>query len=105
LNHRGWTKRPLREGLGDMLPKAIKHRRSKFSFETPQDQWLCGTLRPVIQRWLRSDRPIWDCTQRERVEELAGQTWESEGRRREIGQMLLRIYWFDQWLGLFGVGF
>ena len=46
LYRQGWTKYPLRLGLKDHLPTKIRDRRSKFGFETPQDKWLCGALRP-----------------------------------------------------------
>jgi asparagine synthase (glutamine-hydrolysing) len=103
LYSRGWTKCPLRRGLDQVLPWKIRKRRSKWGFETPQDEWLCGPLRPEIERWLEADRPVWSCVEREDGERLARQVWASAGRAREIGQMLFRLFVFDRWLERFSV--
>jgi len=48
----GWTKWILRQALRGTLPEAVRLRRSKLGFATPQDQWLRqdarGTIRSVI---------------------------------------------------------
>jgi asparagine synthase (glutamine-hydrolysing) len=103
LYDRGWTKGPLRAGLGSLLPREIRDRRSKFSFETPQDDWLCGPLRSAIESWLKADRPIWQWVERAMAETLANQVWKSAGRMKEQGQMLLRLFLFDRWLEQFKV--
>jgi asparagine synthase (glutamine-hydrolysing) len=98
LYRRGWTKFPLRVGLTRQLPPLVRDRRTKIGFETPQDRWLCGPLRPTVERWLNSDRPIWDYVDRRAVQELAEQTWRVAGKRDELGQTLFRVYIFDRWL-------
>ncbi len=104
LYRRGWTKWPLRLGLEDTLPKKICWRRSKFSFETPQEKWLVDAFRPVLEEWLEDDeRPAWEFVAQEDVRRVAQQIWQSEGRRKEVGQMLFRIFMFDRWLELFGL--
>jgi asparagine synthase (glutamine-hydrolysing) len=103
LFHRGWVKRPLRLGLGDLLPCKIRHRRSKLGFEVPQDRWLCGPLRPVLERWLGADRPVWDLVDGADVRRVADTTWRLAGRRDEPGQALLRVFLFDRWLERFAV--
>jgi asparagine synthase (glutamine-hydrolysing) len=103
LYSRGWTKWPLRLGLRDVLPSKILHRRTKFGFEVPQDKWLCGPLRPKLERWLERDCPAWDYVEREGVRRLADQTWRLNGKRDEPGQALFRIFVFDRWLKLFDV--
>lgn len=103
LNRKGWTKYPLRLGLEDELPPKILRRRSKFGFATPQDKWLCGALRPELESWLGSDRPVWDYVEREDVRRLAEQTWRLKGKRDEPGLALFRIFVFDRWLNIFGV--
>jgi asparagine synthase (glutamine-hydrolysing) len=99
----GWTKCPLRLGLKNELPPKILYRRSKIGFEPPQDNWLCGALRPALERWLVSDRPVWDYVARENVQRLAEQTWRLKGKQDEPGLALFRIFVFDRWLDLFGV--
>jgi asparagine synthase (glutamine-hydrolysing) len=99
----GWTKHPLRLGLKNKLPSKILYRRSKFGFETPQDKWLCGELRPVLENWLKEDRSLWDYVDRKDAQHLAEQTWQFGGRPDEFGQALFRLFVFDHWLSLFGV--
>jgi asparagine synthase (glutamine-hydrolysing) len=99
----GWTKYPLRLGLRHKLPAKVFQRRSKFGFETPQDHWLCGTLRPALESWLDSDRPAWQYVAREDVRRLAEQTWRLKGKQTEPGLALFRIFIFDRWLEIFGV--
>src|SRR5262249_31881894 len=47
----GWTKEPLRLGLTGLLPQSILRRRTKVSFEAPQDDWLNGPLAGLLDRW------------------------------------------------------
>ena len=103
LYNRGWTKWPLRLGLKGALPRAVLHRRTKFGFEVPQDEWLCGALRPTLQQWLEEDRPAWDHVERDDVRSLAQRTWKLAGKQNEPGEMLFRIFLFDKWIELFGV--
>jgi len=103
LYRRGWTKWPLRIAMQGSLPTPIERRRTKVGFEVPQDRWLCGELRPLIERWLGADRPIWDLADREEVRRLACLTWRLAGRRDEPGQALLRLFLFDRWMELFAV--
>ena len=103
LYQRGWTKLPLRLGLSGQLPQMVRDRRSKFGFETPRDRWLRGPLRPALQRWLASDRPLWDHVERSRVRELAERTWSGAEKGEELGQELFRMFVFDRWLGVCGV--
>ena len=103
LYRSGWTKRPLREGLSKDLPAKIVKRRSKLGFAAPQDSWLCGALRPALERWLLQDRPVWDYVGRADVQSLADETWRLNGKREEPGLALFRIFVFDRWLELFGL--
>lgn len=103
LHHHGWTKWPLRLGLKSVLPEKVLYRRSKFGFEVPQDKWLCGPLRPELERWLRQDRPLWDYVERSDVQHLAHQTWQLNGKRNEPGQALFRLFVFDRWAEIFKV--
>jgi asparagine synthase (glutamine-hydrolysing) len=103
LYRRGWTKYPLRLGLQNELPDKILRRRSKFGFEVPQDGWLCGALRPKLENWLRSDRPVWDYIERNYVKSLAEKVWQITGSHEEPGRALFRIFAFDRWLELFQI--
>ncbi len=99
----GWTKWPLRLGLGSILPDKIGSRKTKLGFEVPQDKWLCGPLFPMLQYWLKQDRPLWEYVERADVEHLAHQTWQLQGKREEPGQALFRLFIFDRWAELFNV--
>ena len=101
LFRRGWTKEPLRRGMQGLLPDGIRRRRTKLGFETPQDAWLCGDLRPVIDTWLASDAPLWQYVSRDQVRQVASEVWSLQGKREEPGQMLLRLYLADRWMRIF----
>jgi len=103
LFHRGWVKWPLRLGLKDLLPATILQRRTKLGFEVPQNRWLCGTLRAAIDRWFEEDRPVWELVEKHHVKGLADKIWNEDRKYDEPGQLLLRLFLFDRWLGLFGV--
>jgi asparagine synthase (glutamine-hydrolysing) len=103
LYQRGWTKQPLRLGLKGVLDKEIVQRRSKLGFDVPQNKWLCGPLRPDLQRWLAADRPVWEYVERSDVVQLAGRLWSSHRGHEESGQSLFRVYSFDHWLERFSV--
>ena len=103
LYSRGWTKWPLRQGLKDVLPPQIRSRRSKTGFEVPQNAWLCGSLRPVLERWLLADRPLWQIVDRAEVSQVAHQTWAGRSPKEELGQSLFRLFIFDQWAERAGV--
>ena len=103
LYHCGWTKWPLRLGLKGTLPDKIYSRRSKFAFEVPQDKWLCGPMRPTLQGWLGQERLLWELVERADVARLAEQTWQLQGKRKEPGQALFRLFVFDRWAEIFGI--
>ncbi|MDQ6891363.1 MAG: asparagine synthase (glutamine-hydrolyzing) [Acidobacteriota bacterium] len=103
LYRRGWTKWPLRVGLREVLPKNVANRKSKNGFEVPQDLWLCGPLRPTLEKWLAADRPVWNIVERAGVRRLAEEMWRLAGARDEPGQALFRCFVLDRWLQVFGV--
>jgi asparagine synthase (glutamine-hydrolysing) len=100
LYKHGWTKYPLRLGLKNELPGKICNRRSKFGFETPQNNWLCGVLRPELEKWLASDRPVWEYVERKDVRRLLDQIWRLQGKRDETCTDLFRVFVFDRWLNM-----
>jgi asparagine synthase (glutamine-hydrolysing) len=102
LYHKGWTKYPLRLGLQELLPSQVAQRRSKFGLETPQDNWLRGALKPTIECWLKNIRPVWDYVDRDSVRRLAESAWRSQEEHEEAGQAIVRLFFFDKWLEVFG---
>lgn len=103
LQQDGWTKLPLRLGLQKTLPKKILYRRTKLGFAVPQDKWLCGPLRPALEGWLKQDRPLWEYVERAEVQRLANRTWQLHGTWEEPGEVLFRLFIFDQWVEVFSV--
>jgi asparagine synthase (glutamine-hydrolysing) len=97
----GWIKEPLRRGLEGMLPQSILRRRTKFGFETPQSDWLRGPLRSVLESWVKSDAPIWNYAERDKVRELCREVWTRCTSGDETGQSLMRLFLADRWLRLF----
>jgi len=51
LSH-GWTKSILREAMRDLLPPAVRLRKSKLGFSTPESAWLRGPLNPWLVQTL-----------------------------------------------------
>lgn len=103
LYRNGWTKWPLRYGLRDRLPGRIFQRRTKFGFETPQLKWLQGPLRPEIERWMQTDRPVWQHVLRDDVRLLSARVWANGTQAEESGQELFRTFLYDRWLEVFSV--
>lgn len=103
LYRRGWTKMPLRLSMRETLPRRVTFRKTKFGFETPQEQWICGPLRPTLEAWLQQDRPVWQYVDPADVRRLAHLTWSAGPSQQEPCLMLLRIFMFDRWLHRFNV--
>jgi len=47
----GWTKAVLRDAMTGIVPEAVRGRRDKLGFATPERSWLCA-LAPDIREWL-----------------------------------------------------
>lgn len=103
LYARGWTKEPLRRGLADLLPPSIARRRSKLGFETPQGRWLRGALRAPIEGWLAGDAPLWSRVPRSTARAHAERVWGARSGVDEDEQALVRWYFADRWLRVFGL--
>ena len=50
----GDTKRVLRRAMDGDLPDAVRRRRDKIGFATPQNEWFRGQLRPLIETGVRN---------------------------------------------------
>lgn len=57
----GWTKYALRKAFERDLPASIAWRKDKKGFVNPQDDWLKGTLQPVVQDLMgRTDARVYE---------------------------------------------
>ena len=103
LYHSGWSKWPLRLGLRKTLPPQIARRREKFGFETPQEDWLRGALRPTLEKWIKKEQPVWALLSQQKVQDLANELWSSTAPQQESSQTLFRVFMFSNWAERFGV--
>lgn len=97
----GWTKYPLRMAMKNEIPKEIYFRKSKWGFETPQQNWLQENLRQLFGNWLVSEKPLDAVLDRSESLSLANKFWESG--KLEDAQSLLRLFLLDQWFRVFSV--
>jgi asparagine synthase (glutamine-hydrolysing) len=103
---RGWNKLLFRDTVRDVLPPPIRWRRSKVGFETPQSEWIRGSLRAVLRRWATRPSPrLRELVAVEPLRRLADDLDASThvDRRDERQLVLLRLYFLDRWLNLFNV--
>jgi asparagine synthase (glutamine-hydrolysing) len=104
LFQKGWTKYPLRLAMKEKMPKEIYYRKSKWGFETPQQQWLAQTLKPVLTDWIKEkDMPLLQIISKQSLEETSERFWKKESL--EDAQLLFRLYLLNQWLTRFKVSF
>jgi asparagine synthase (glutamine-hydrolysing) len=99
----GWNKMPLRSGLAALLPVEIAKRRTKSGFETPQTDWLKGSLKPLISKWLGGERRIWAQVPQSTAKRVADSAWHAKPGEEEASQDLFRLFMFDKWLESYGV--
>jgi asparagine synthase (glutamine-hydrolysing) len=104
LFQKGWTKYPLRQAMKDRIPKEIYYRKSKWGFETPQQQWLGNTLKQVLNEWIKEkDMPLLQIISRQSLETASERFWKKESL--EDAQLLFRLYLLNQWLTRFKISF
>lgn len=101
LYHNGWTKYPLRIAMKDQIPKSIYFRKSKWGFETPQQKWLSGVLRPMLSTWVDSDKPLDSVVDGGSLQTMVRDFWRKGSL--EDAQALLRLYLLDQWMLTFSI--
>jgi asparagine synthase (glutamine-hydrolysing) len=96
LYSKGWLKEPLRRAMLSVLPDDVVRRRDKKGFEAPQNAWLRGPLKPLLDRISDGD-PVWGYTDRAAGHTLLNAASWSE----EDGQKLFRLLMAQRWLAVF----
>jgi asparagine synthase (glutamine-hydrolysing) len=95
------TKRVLRRAMHDVLPPAVRERRDKLGFATPEETWFRGPLKPLIcdgiEATLRRFPGLLDARA---TRALAG---DMLGGRRPVDFTLWRIVNMGLWGERFGV--
>ncbi|MCG3174837.1 MAG: Asparagine synthetase [glutamine-hydrolyzing] 1 [Myxococcota bacterium] len=102
LYHRGWTKWPLRLGMGRLLTEKVLWRRDKLGWGVPQQRWLQQEFRPTLESWLNSDSPLWSLVEPNDVRSVANGAW-SRRNNTEHGEILFRLFMFDRWMRVFHI--
>jgi asparagine synthase (glutamine-hydrolysing) len=93
---RGWTKEPLRRAYAKHLPESVIRRREKVGFETPQQQWLQGALRPWLHDILdNAGAEVWQWVDRGSIAALR-----DSSSSRESSQALVRVAFVQEWLSM-----
>lgn len=57
--HQGWTKWIMRDSFRAELPDEIIWRKDKQGFTSPQEEWLKGSLKPLLQEYFGADALIY----------------------------------------------
>ena len=92
----GWTKRILRDSLKDVLPKAVRTRKSKLGFSTPESKWLADPLADWLRETLSSPRNLADVVDLRGVRELLDKRLAGD-RSLPVEKMLLRLAIYESW--------
>jgi len=92
----GWTKRILRDGLADVLPELVRHRKSKLGFETPETAWLKGPLADWLRDTLHAPRFLADLVDFEGVRRLLDQRGEGDPLLARQN-LLFRLAIYESW--------
>jgi asparagine synthase (glutamine-hydrolysing) len=103
--HRGWNKWVVREGVGEHFPPAIRFRRDKIGFETPQARWITNELKPLLAAWVAAPSARFaEIVDVARLQAMAPAVLGVEHHRMDERQFLLvRLFLLDTWLRVFRV--
>lgn len=92
----GWTKRILRDSLKDVLPKAVRTRKTKLGFLTPESKWLADPLADWLRDTLSCPRNLGDVVDPRGVRELLDKRL-AGNRSLPVEKMLLRLAIYESW--------
>ena len=96
----GWTKRLLRNGMRGILLEAIRQRRTKLGFETPEQEWAQGSLKkPFLQHAQDTVDLMQGILKPSLIEEISAML---QGRRR-FGTLPWRTVCLGAWMKRHGV--
>jgi asparagine synthase (glutamine-hydrolysing) len=96
----GDTKRVLRRAMSGYLPEAVRRRRDKIGFATPESRWFRGPLRPLLLKGARMTLEMFPNLFNE-VEVVAGIQAYLCGKQTPINPWLLVN--FGMWGKVFGM--
>lgn len=99
MSEDGETKHLFREAMRDIVPDAIRCRRDKIGFQTPESGWL-RRIGPRVEEWLAGPCEI-PFLRTDRIQAAVG---EMVAGRRGWTPMAWRFVNFIRWMQLFDVG-
>lgn len=99
--HHGMTKHVLREAMRDRIPEAVRMRRDKVGFDTPEAEWFrTAPFRAFILDMLRSERfaarGLVDVQKFERIYDE--HLHRRNDRSREIWKLIHLEMWFQHFI-------
>jgi asparagine synthase (glutamine-hydrolysing) len=97
----GDTKRVLRRAMVGLLPEKVRQRRDKLGFNTPEQSWLRGPLRPLVEAGVRQTLDLYPGLLNAR-EVIAFMHAALDGRR-QVDATLWRIISLGIWGKVFHV--
>ncbi len=99
----GWSKRILREGLRGVLPEAIRTRKTKLGFLTPEPAWLAGPLSTWLRDTLSAPRHLAEVVDVRGVSRLLDQRARGD-RSLARENLLFRLAIYESWARQFLTG-
>jgi len=96
----GWTKRPLREGLKDILPEPIRMRRDKMGFVTAEEEWIKKQNPKLFQNAVKDALEASQGILLPSVCQIADQTVSG---KRPFSYLVWRLISFGRWVKLFSI--
>ncbi len=95
----GDTKRVLRAAMAGILPEAVRQRRDKLGFSTPEQRWFRGPLRPLVEQGVRETLARYpDLLNRSQVEAYMKAALDGD---RPVDFTLWKIINFGMWGRMF----
>jgi asparagine synthase (glutamine-hydrolysing) len=101
LRH-GWTKLVLREALTGILPDAVRRRRSKFGFNTPEESWMRKGMAAHVAEVFQQARCLGEWADMPKLRE-AYRKYRSN-RSPHPGRLFFRYYVTEMWARQFLLG-
>ncbi len=92
----GWTKLIMREALKGILPEAVRTRRSKLGFSTPESSWLAGPLAGWLRDTLCTSRHLNEVVSDKAVRQLLARRTAGD-RSLCLENLLFRLAVYEAW--------
>ena len=88
----GWTKAPLREAVRGVVPEAVRLRRDKLGYATPEARWL-REIAPRVREWLGPSARVREWLRADALDGWLGGDDESLARRPGLWRLVSVELW------------